>query len=405
MTVSAHRNMQRGNAGRSPLLSVILSGDSSMALNIPKMMLRGEPPIFQNRFLNNCVIFKYPNFEVPTNETGFEGMYDSDTEEKEFFKPVETAIYIPNDHRDLAAGGSAIYLRQRDFDALMNEIFGIKVEADLDELYNDIAMLRIIDEVPSLDPYLLRTELSESGYKMPETAFQTTEQEDRKIRRRIESKIEPILNRAIQDAGGDSNISLAQKQRFLKVLWNPDLPEAEIFIRSFGIERSQTGAIFTAWKGITFYQIQFEEIAGSLRKVFNYLKSRNLVPLDQRLYSATDIELLNAKVAKLYSLLRNAVDKCRSIFSAYDEAYACFVEKNDARQFKRFLMSAHQDYWVLGFSIIACKNAFERIRKYTPLDKPMSLRFDTILKMLDEVSIIFGRNDGKQMIENQLEWT
>src|SRR5690606_32958469 len=137
-TVSAHRNMQRGNAGRSPLLSVILSGDSSMALNIPKMMLRGEPPIFQNRFLNNCVIFKYPNFEVPTNETGFEGMYDSDTEGKEFFKPVETAIYIPNDHRDLAAGGSAIYLRQRDFDALMNEIFGIKVEADLDELYNDI---------------------------------------------------------------------------------------------------------------------------------------------------------------------------------------------------------------------------------------------------------------------------
>ncbi|MDM7947375.1 MAG: hypothetical protein QUV20_13685 [Oceanibaculum nanhaiense] len=397
--------MQRKDSGRSPLLKVILSGDSSLSINMPKMLLRGEEPMFRNRFLNNCVIFKYPNFELPTNNPGIDNVFGSEMEEHEFYKPVDTAIYIPNDHRDLELGGSAIYLRQRDFDTLMNEVFGIKSDSDIEDMQNDIKMLRVIDQVPSLDPYLLRTELTNAGFKMPDTAFRTSEKEDEKIRRRIESKIEPILYRALESAGSDTNLTLAQKQRFLNVLWNPDLPEAEIFIKSFGIERSQTGAIFTAWKGITFYQIQFESIAGYLRKVFSFLKGRNLVPLDKRLYSGTDIELLNAKTAKVISQLRDAVEKCRKIFTAYDAAYTYFVDQNDAGHFKRFLMSAHENYWVLGFSLSACKNAFEHIQKYTSLDKPLSLRFDTILKMLDEVSIMFGRGDGKQGIDNQLEWT
>ncbi|WP_439514897.1 hypothetical protein [Oceanibaculum nanhaiense] len=388
------------NDSRSPLLKIILSGDSSLSLNLIDMSKRGEPKIFQNVYLNNCVIFKYPNFDIDHMNSNPMTPIGGDEVDFDVSKPLDTAIYIPKDHRDLSQGGSAIYIKQNDFDALMNDAFGIKTDLDAKDIQNDISILNIIDQVPSLDPYLLRSVLTSYGCKLPDEIFRSSDQEDRLIRLRIETKIAPILVRAVQTEGS-GDLSIAQKQRFLKVLWNPDLPEAEIFVNSFGIEASQTSAIFTAWKGITYYQIQFEEIAPSLRKVFNYLSGNHLKALDNRMYSSNDNEILKYKASNCLSKIRQAVDECRKIFKSYDMAYEDFVNKNDPQNLRRFLMGAHQDYWQLGYSIIACKHSFERIGQYTSLNQPRSLRYDTIEKMLDEISIIFGRGDGKQTLDKE----
>ncbi|MBU0723410.1 MAG: hypothetical protein KJ904_12420 [Alphaproteobacteria bacterium] len=308
------------------------------------------------------------------------------------YKPVNTAIYIPNDHRVLAAGGAAIYMRQRDFDTLILEAFGLKNDSIIDDIYDDIALLHIIDDIPSLDPFLLRTEITSAGYKMPDTAFLATDKENSLIRSRIESKVEPILYRAVKDFESSGVLDQNKIQKFLKVIWNPDVPEAEIFIRSFGIEPSQTKAIFTAWKGITFYQIQFEKIAHSLKKIFMYLRDKNLKPIDARFYSAMDIEMLNAKVANVYGRLRDIVEQCRKIFTNYDLAYSEFVGSNNPVTFKNFMMEAHRNYWTLGYSIVACKNAYERINKKVSMDKPTSLRFDAMSSMCDEINVLLTRD-------------
>ena len=114
----------------SPILDQIMHGGPSTALNVSKITraLTEGGPFFETSSLNRCIIFKYPNFNVEIAgdaSTDYGGKNAALSDEK----PVETAIYIPNDEEFLQDGGYAIYIRQKGSEELLERyvIHGAKL--------------------------------------------------------------------------------------------------------------------------------------------------------------------------------------------------------------------------------------------------------------------------------------
>jgi hypothetical protein len=103
-------------------------------------------PFFQNALLNRSLIVKH---RLRSNE------YDMFEEPR----MAATKIMIPIDHTDLKIGARYIFVGQTGFSDLLENTFG----CDAAGMASDIRMLKILDDIPSLDPFLLREQLRRNG--------------------------------------------------------------------------------------------------------------------------------------------------------------------------------------------------------------------------------------------------
>lgn len=101
-----------------------------------------EAPFFSHRLLDRSIILKhrlrpheYSMFATP--------------------KPTATKLLIPIDNEDLRAGAHYAFVGQRDFDEVVQSMFG----KDFRPGSRDRIVLDLIDSLPSLDPFLLREQL------------------------------------------------------------------------------------------------------------------------------------------------------------------------------------------------------------------------------------------------------
>ena len=76
-------------------------------------------------------------------------------------RPLDTAVYIPDDEKNKYGGGFAIYLRHG-LDLLQNHV-GIGLDPASDASVHDLRVLTMIDRLPSLDPFLLKSQCDTEG--------------------------------------------------------------------------------------------------------------------------------------------------------------------------------------------------------------------------------------------------
>ncbi len=105
-----------------------------------------EKPFFLNRILNASIIVKH---RIRPHEAEL------------FSKPRATAtkIMAPIDVGDLKLGARFLMVGQKDFDQSADEMFGQAVKPGS----RDRQVLELIDELPSLDPFLVREHLKRHG--------------------------------------------------------------------------------------------------------------------------------------------------------------------------------------------------------------------------------------------------
>ncbi len=99
-------------------------------------------PLFVSAIVNRCFILKHR----------------TRTDEAYLFaapRPVSTKIIIPFDNDDLRAGGYSVFVDQRGYADMLRNSGHYTSEG----LERDLAVLKLINALPSLDPFLLREHL------------------------------------------------------------------------------------------------------------------------------------------------------------------------------------------------------------------------------------------------------
>ncbi len=366
----------------SPVLDQILNGGPGVSLNLgePSMQLPPERRMFVNNALNSAFVFKYPKIE--------EGMEldMSSVLEAKLERPIETALYLPHDPEQAAGGGLAIYLRQTAFHELMRETFGMDYGGDTSQVQRDRRILEIIDNVPSLDPFLLKNTFVEEGVEVADEYLNLPEEQENAIKLIIQQRILPILDKA--SGGGSPEQVLKKSQRFMAAIWNPTLPEAALFIEAFGLEPADAPRIFTAWKGISYYKYQFDQRKSGLAAVVNFLSSKQSVPVDLAQYRHYQQQQDMFKQAIL-TKIRTLAGRVHGIFRDYEDTYNKLLNHNDPVPFRKFLAGCNNMYWILGYCTTAVAHVIKVYQNYLQAGK--ALTFDDLSRILSYMDLALSR--------------
>jgi len=346
---------QKRKESVTPVLYRIVHGSSSTSLNLIRVRgKKDQPRLFRKRGLYDTIIFKYPNFVADLGAgVGDDGAW---ARRPGADRPIETAIYVPSDPENPITGGNAIYLRQPNYQKILREFLGIDMEAGDDadaDLKRDLAILEAIDDVPSLDPFLLKSRLETAGIPVEEGTLDMTPAEERAMRQMIERKIGPILGKAFSGKGG---LSPQQLSRVLEAVWNPALPESIRFVEAFGIRAEECPRVFFALQGITYYASLFTQSLGLIKEVTTWLSTVAAQPVDHMMVPRYELErvgLMRNEVVRNFSA---TVRNMNAIFGEFDAALADFVKNDNPQPIRNFLFRAHGLFWRLGQAITSILN-------------------------------------------------
>ncbi|AYG96261.1 hypothetical protein D8I30_03760 [Brevundimonas naejangsanensis] len=308
----------------------------------------GERPMFRTAALNRCLIIKH---RLRRNETdAFPGR-----------RQVATKIVVPIDSTDLKTGGRFIFVNQIGFERAMQEAFGVDAE------HPDLKTLRLMDQLPSLDPFLLREQLRRGGVDAAPCYFALSEADLERMLEFVQKEIEPLVTLSV----GDGVVAAGSTARMAsKILSNAPGDRLEALRLTLKLEPEQYQEGVFCWKGFLYYKWALSSLMADIVHVADEVGTVKPVgPSDQ---AAKDY------IARGRAVLRGRIMKtCEEVSRTlryYDDAYAALTREGNPLAFRDFLLEAPALFTRLGDQLGAVQHivSFWRFR-FNPKAPPIGV--------------------------------
>ncbi|MFN8721340.1 MAG: hypothetical protein ACK5YI_10955 [Rhodospirillales bacterium] len=330
------------------MLFRVVRGSSSTSLNLAG---RKTPPgLFNNNLLDRSIVFKFPKFEVEADP----GRSDRTVPALTSARPIETGVFIPDDPANPMNGGYACYLGQKNFDTILTEVAGLRSVDRAERDHQDIATLNIIDDLPSLDPFLLKIRFEHAARPLPAGVIVLKPDEEKGVKACVARRFSGILRKAFRgQAADDTQVA----RRILDSLWDPTTEIWTRVLMALGVrDESEHTRILFAIRGVGFYEHLFSETEGVSAAITGYLTEIADRPRDAGKVDPAYVE----EVATLRrEVLRRFLDhnkQCQTIFHRYDQAVEDFLERNNPATMQRYLTEVNDIFWTLGHYVTALLN-------------------------------------------------
>jgi hypothetical protein len=335
------------------------SASTSRVLNLSSVYLHHADedaykaqPFFVNSQLNRAIILKH-------NLRANERHLFSNT------RRIATKIILPFDPTDLKLGGVSFFFRQNNFDYFARTYLNM---TDIDK-NPDMKILRLLDALPSLDPFLVREHVYRAGFRPSNCYLRLSPADLRDMGSFACIEMEKLIMAAFGGKSRSGAMKLGGK--ILSDTLDEELKPLQETMRL--TDWQFTEAVF-AWRGFLYYKWRHASLQGALREVLAALGSYHPLPTqDERIKNY----LRNAR-PRLAVLMSNAIHRATAALAIYEEAYLGLIERNDPSPFKRFLLNGTQLFAELGDAI----GALNHITSY------FSFRMSN------------GRNGGRKRLES-----
>jgi len=303
-------------------------------------------PFFRNRLLNRSIILKHrlrPNEYVSFGTP----------------RPTVTKILLPIDGTDLRAGAHSFFVGQTGFDNLVEDTFG----EDLKTGSRDRQVLDVIDNLPSLDPFLLREHLRASDIE-PARAFFAISDAD--VQRMVEFVREEILALVVLSTGQRRGAHASAARLVDKLLSNSPDQVFEPLRDTLGLKDQQYQDGVFSWRGFLYYKWAFNDMADPLKTIIadlTQIQGRGPKTFDTTAY------LSGAKM-RIQAKLLQAQANVKLLLNVYDEAYQGLTSMNNPTAFRNFLLSAPAMFTQLGEQLGAIQHVISFWNYRLPKGKP-----------------------------------
>ena len=309
------------------------TASTSRVLNLAQVYLSSSKekeyqfkPFFRDSQLNKCLIVKHT---LRANE-------------RELFarsKRTATKIILPFDPLDLKLGGRSMFVNQVGFDSFCRGYFHV------DDITgnNDVQLLRLLDQLPSLDPFLVREHLSRHGYRPGACYLKISPFDIQRMIGFANAEIERLVMTAFgKDLIGGAGLKLAGKilaNELDKELW-----PLRTTLRMTDNEFSD--GIFS-WRGFLYFKWRHIALQEEMRKVLEGLA--NYQPSGKADEGMRDF-LREVRPRLARRILAAATNVGRTL-AIYDQAYRALVDGSNPGPFRRFLLDGPSLFFELGESI------------------------------------------------------
>ncbi|MBV6631903.1 MAG: hypothetical protein KI792_02590 [Alphaproteobacteria bacterium] len=303
--------------------------------------------------------------------------YRRDDEESDE-KPIGTKIYVPFDLNNIYGGGKSIFASDRGFRNAITELIGEGDHICPQAIARDLELIEILDNMPALDPFLVRDMMQSRGMTLDDRYFQIAEAEWDRIQDHIRQRIRPMVALALPDGVMHSDERMAE---MIDAIWKAsDMRRLEPLIKAFLLPVEKTSEIFHAWKGVAFFEYHYMQLSEPAIQFAKWLQT-GAVPSHSvnRDEQAVLDDLRDAVRAKL----KTHWGKATEILKNYNYSYErLFKQQGSAVDFMKFMANAPNHFWHLGDAIIRLQHAIETWERMTGLVPERKLEAESLRVML-----------------------
>lgn len=299
-----------------------------------------QKPLFKSRLLNTSIIMKH---SLRQNERALFN----------FKRTTATKIVFPFSSTDLRLGGAGIFVGEPDFDKMLLGKLAYKQPADFE---TDIGVLRLIDELPSFDPFLMRERLRLAGIEPARCYFDVSDADAARMQKFVSSQIAALVQLAFSNAvGAPQELSIRLAEKLMTDETAQSLEPLRATLRLSGDEYRE--GVF-AWKGFLYYKWVVGELSPRLSDLARSILSARILNAPRE-----DMAILSASRQKIVKILGSTSTRINKALGEYDSAFAALSEGKPTA-FRDFLLSAPRMFLVIGEAVGIIKHidSFWRFR-------------------------------------------
>ena len=340
------------------------TASTSRVLNLAALAVRntGNPehsaaPLFKSPVLNSCVILKH---RLRLEETDlFEGL-----------QRTATKVIAPFDKSDLALGGRTVFVGERGWLPVLTELRG-----GTEEMVRDVEILEAINELPSLDPFLLREHMKRRGFEVSPTHFDISPGDVDKMQRFVGGEIARLIELAYGGSGSGGATG-----RLVEALLSSKTDERLEPLRlTLQLEGESYREGIFSWKGFLYYKWVLNSLWPKLKEVLvEVMKLRVIGPRDRDL-----MVLIDEMKLRLRGAMEGQVKTVMGYLKTDDGVFAQLTEGN-AIAFRDFLLASPEMFMALGEGAGTLSHVATFWRYRFPEGKPLMAQMGEILELLQD---------------------
>ena len=356
----------------SAYLANELNAGSTRVYNVDRLhreiMADGAPRdemLFRHKELHRIIFIK-------------QAIHDPDYQKDRALR-VGTKLYFAFNEANAFEGGKSIFVGDPQFDDAMAFQLGFERGRHREDYIRDRDVIQILDQLPSLDPFLVRDRLAAEGIVPNPGYFEIGEEEWQLIRQHVMKRFRPIIDMAFGNL--DSVQAQARLRSLVQKIWEArDMESLGPVIRAMELSPEDAPMALQAWKGVIYYDFRLSRIEDRVKSFANWL-TKAAQPVDmvqpaQRQIIEEVRDAVRAKVRTRWQSVRSRLDE-------YNDAYrALFIEKRSPGPFIAFLGQASDVFNELGDGLSRLDHASEVRRTVTDRHFGGRLKFEPLHAVL-----------------------
>ena len=297
-------------------------------------------PLFANQHLNSCVIMKHA---LRASERGiFNGT-----------RMNATKVVFPFAKGDLSLGGESLFVGEPDFARRLASKIGA---GDPAKIQGDLETLKLIDSLPSFDPFLMRERLRQGGREPARCYFDISTADTSRMQQFVSSQIAALVELAFAGSGPAAReLSVRLADKLMTDETAQSLDPLRATLRLSGDEYRE--GVF-AWKGFLYYKWVVAEWGSRLPDL-----ARNI--LGARIVNAPreDLATINTSRQRIVKVMGATMKRVQTALGEYDTAFK-FLSEGKPTAFRDFLLSAPSMFLSIGEAVGTIKHidSFWRFR-------------------------------------------
>ena len=310
-------------------LSALGGASTSRVLNLYRVAAdNGDDPEYQDQ----------PLFLSPIINRSFLLKHRTRSDETYLFpgpRAVATKILIPFDMADLRAGGRSLFVDQRGYVDTLRAVGNYTAE----RLERDLVVLRLLNAVPSLDPFLLREHLRNNQIDVAACYFAISEGDQERMHNFVSQEMSQLV--ALAGSGGNGKSG----NRLVSAMLSNQVDEKLEPLRlTLGLTGDDFREGVFSWRGFLYYKWSmgkfWPDVVGVLREI-NVIAPHGPVSPEQKV-------ILSAARRSIIAMVRDNGQHVSKALSVYDEAFRDLVANQTPKTFRDFLLSAPYMFLELG---------------------------------------------------------
>ncbi len=289
-------------------------------------------PLFHNALLNRAIIIKHRLRR----------------DEQEVFpnhRLLATKVVLPIDSQDLTVGAHFFFVGQRGYAELVSNLLGPTARFGS----HDRMVLQILDESPTLDPFVLREQLRRNGLEPSPQYFEIGPADLGRMQTFIVRQVEPL---AAMTAKAHTGASMGAGKLARKLLSSRADEETEPLRLTLNLDVQDYREGVFCWKGFLYYKWRLQDLTpliGEVARDIGRIRLRGVVASDFR----AEIEADRARLRRRLTATCEGVGRTIGV---YDDAYRVLVQSRDPAPFRQFLLNAPGLFAKLGEGLAAIEH-------------------------------------------------